>query len=148
MRTTFLLVIASAALAVQSTEGSMSAAEAQANPPFKVVASVRQIMTAITIPASDAVFGAAGDAPKSDKEWEKVQQSALALAESGNLLMLPGRSRDSQDWVKESQAMIDAALLAVRAAQAKNTDAISDAGDKIYATCESCHKRYMDKSGR
>ena len=147
MRATFLFFIAGATLAVESAERP-SASLPQDKPPFKIVATVRQIMTTITIPASDVVFGAAGDAPKSDKEWEKVQQNALVLAESGNLLMLPGRSWDNQAWVTESQAMTDAAMLAVKAAQSKNAEAVSDAGDKIYATCESCHNRYMNKSGR
>jgi cytochrome c556 len=67
------------------------------------------------------------------------------LAESGNLLMLPGRAPDNEDWVKESQAMIDAAMLAFNAAEARNADRLSDAGDKIYATCKSCHNKYMNK---
>jgi len=116
-----------------------------ASSPFKIAANVQQVMTAITIPASDAIFGAASDTPKTDGAWQALQNNALVLAESGNLLMIPGRAKDNQEWVKQSQAMIDAAMIAFNAAAAKNADKLADAGDKIYATCETCHNKYMAK---
>ena len=58
----------------------------------------------------DRVGGRArGDAPQNDEEWAAVGNSAAALIESGNLLMMGGRAVDQGDWVKMSQAMIDAA---------------------------------------
>jgi hypothetical protein len=115
-------------------------------PPFKLVATVSQVMTAITAPASDIIFHAVSGVPQNDTEWKKVQNSALELAESGNLLMLPGRSRDNVEWVKQSQALIEAAMLALKAAREKNADNLMIAGDKIIGTCEGCHNKYMDKS--
>jgi cytochrome c556 len=113
--------------------------------PFKLVASIGQVMTLITIPASDVIFDAAAKTPKNDTAWQDVQNSALLLAESGNLMMIPGRAPDNQEWIRQSQAMIDAAMLAFNAAAAKDSDQLSDAGDKIYNTCDACHNKYMDK---
>ena len=113
--------------------------------PFKLVASVGQLMTAITIPASDVIFIAASETPKTDESWQTVQNSALALAESGNLLMLPGRAKDNKEWTAQSQAMIDAAMVAFKAAESRNADQLSAAEGAIYKTCEGCHKKYMDK---
>jgi cytochrome c556 len=113
--------------------------------PFKLAASVQQLMTAITIPASDVIFEAAAQTTK-EAAWLNIQNSALTLAESGNLLLLPGRVPDGPDndeWVNQSRAMIDAAILAFNAAATKNVEQLSEAGDKIYATCEGCHKKYM-----
>ena len=124
----------------------LAATQNSVKPPFKLVATVTQVMTAITIPASDTIFHAVSGVPQNDTEWKKVQNSALALAESGNLLMLPGRSRDNAEWVKQSQAMIDAAMLALKAAREKNAGNLMIAGDKIIGTCEGCHNKYMDKS--
>jgi hypothetical protein len=102
-------------------------------------------MTAVTIPASDIIFQAAGDPPKTDSLWQGVQNNALLLAESGNLLMLPGRAPDKEDWIKQARAMIDAAMLAFEAAATKDSEELAEAGDKIYATCETCHDKYMAK---
>jgi hypothetical protein len=113
--------------------------------PFKPVATVQQVMEIITAPASDVIFDYAADAPKTDEAWTRAQTNALALAESGNLLMIPGRARDEQEWMNESQAMIDAAMQAFKAAEARNTDMLTAAGDKIYVTCEKCHDTYMGK---
>ena len=123
-----------------------AATQNSVKPPFKLVATVKQVMTAITAPASDIVFHAVSGVPQNETEWKKVENSALTLAESGNLLMLPGRSRDNAEWVKHSQAMIDAAKLAMKAAREKNPDNLSIAGDKLIGTCEGCHNKYMDKS--
>jgi hypothetical protein len=107
------------------------------------VASVKQVMTAITIPASEVVFGVGSDAPKTDADWLKVQNNALTLAESGNLLLMPGRTVNEDGWKKEAVALIDASVLALKAAEAKDVDGVLGAGDKIYASCEGCHTGYM-----
>jgi hypothetical protein len=114
-------------------------------PGMKPVANVEQLMKLVTIPASDVVFNIAADGPKKDSEWLDVQNNALLVAESANLLMMPGRARDNQAWMKEAQAMLDTAMLAFNAAAAKNADQLADASDKIYSTCESCHETYMAK---
>jgi len=102
-------------------------------------------MTLITIPASNAIFEAAGEAPKTDAGWESVKDNALLIAESGNLLMMAGRARDNQEWMNEARGMVDAALVVMNAAAAKNADKLAEAGDKVYTTCETCHEKYMAK---
>jgi hypothetical protein len=113
--------------------------------PYRLAANVRQVMTALTIPASDVIFQAAAEPPKAGDGWDTVQKNALLLAESGNLLMLPGRGPDREEWVTQSRGLIDAAMLAFDAAAARNADQLAEAGDKIYATCDSCHNKYMAK---
>jgi cytochrome c556 len=112
---------------------------------MKPVASVQQVMTLMTIPASDVIFGAAGEAPKADSGWQNVQNNALLVAESGNLLMMPGRARDNQEWLEQARSMIDAAMIAVNAAAARDAKTLAEASDKIYSTCENCHNKYMTK---
>ena len=144
-------LIAAAGFVLLLSNASITAARAQraATPQqrstFRPAASVQQLMTIITIPASDAIFQAAGEPPKTEDAWHTLQNNALLLAESGNLLMLPGRARDNAEWAKQSRAMIDTAMLAFDAAKAKNSEKLADVGDKIYATCEACHDKYMAK---
>lgn len=116
--------------------------------PFKTVMTVKQLMNALVVPTSDVVFDVAGEAPQSNDGWLTVARNAMSLAESGNLLMLPGRTPDafapdSKEWTQQSLALIEAAMLAVTAADAKNVNKMSEAGDAIYAVCESCHRRFM-----
>jgi hypothetical protein len=111
----------------------------------KTVASVGEIMQTMTIPFSNAVFEAGGDAPKDDKAWAAVRGQAVALAEAGNLLMLGSRAKDRAAWMKFSRAQVDAADMAAKAAAAKNADQLSTAADALYETCAGCHKVYLDK---
>jgi cytochrome c553 len=72
-----------------------------------------------------------------------VQANALMLAETTNLLLMPGRAKDRLGWVIRTQAMKDAALEAAKAAEQKSTDAIFDAGTHIYQSCTGCHQQYL-----
>ena len=137
MRTVLLLFLASLLLFLTS------AARAQ-QPTFKPVASVNQLMKAIVIPTSDALFQVAMKAPENDEEWTAMQNNALTLAESGNLLMIGSRAKDQGDWIKAAQALVNAGTVAFKAAEAKNEDALIEAGDQVYATCEGCHSRYLE----
>jgi len=118
---------------------------APAAPPFKVVGTVKQVMLGIVIPTSNIVFGAAGEAPTDDAAWGLVETSAIALAESGNLLMLEGRAKDDGEWRKQAQALIATSETALAAIRAKDADKLTAAGDAIYEVCEGCHKTYMPK---
>ena len=114
--------------------------------PFKSVATVKQLMNAMTVPTSNVIFAAAGEAPKDDEGWLNVERNALALAESGNLLMLPGRAKDEKEWRQQSLALIEAAMLAITAAEGKKPEKLGEAGDAIYAVCESCHQHFKPTS--
>jgi hypothetical protein len=117
------------------------------------VASIKQIMAAITAPAATAVYDSVGTvvsaegiketAPQNDEEWAALGASAAALAESGNLLLTSGRAVDDGDWVKMTQDFINASTEAVKAAEAKSTDGILSAGANINKTCDTCHERYQ-----
>src|SRR5436190_16219671 len=108
-----------------------AAPEASSSSP---VATTRQIMLAITKPTSDAIFqsvqtnvtreGVEEIFPKTDEEWALLGAQAGALAESGNLIMAEGRAVDRADWIKMSQAMIDAAKQTLRAVEEKSPEGV------------------------
>jgi hypothetical protein len=111
-------------------------------PTFQPVGTTLQVMRAMVIPSSDAIFAVPGNPPKTDKEWTAVQNNALILAESGNLLMMAGRSKDNGEWMKDSKALVDAGNAAFKAANAKDLNKLGDVSDDILATCENCHNKY------
>ena len=129
------------------------AAPAVEAPITSPVASVKQIMKGIVMPAAATVFGSVGTtvsfagteekAPRTEAEWEDIGNSAAALIESGNLLLMGARAVDKEEWVKMSQAMIDAARVSLGATQAKSTDQLFASGEALYKSCDNCHRKYQ-----
>jgi hypothetical protein len=108
-------------------------------------ATVMGVMVTMTVPASDVIFDAASEPPKDDRQWVAVRKSALVLAESGTLLMTGERARDSTTWTEMARALVNHAEATVKATDAKDSDALSKAGDDVYLTCKACHARYLNK---
>ena len=134
MRVIGLLLLASAALAQGKT------------PPFQPVATISQIMVAITLPYSDALLYIQRNPPKDDRDWEALQMQALMLAESGNLLMIQGRAKNQGQWMKDARLLVEAGAAAVKATRAKDLQAVLALNDQIVNSCITCHTQF--RSGR
>ncbi|HSU89296.1 MAG TPA: hypothetical protein VLL56_10690 [Terriglobia bacterium] len=106
-------------------------------------ATMKQLMVDMIHPASNEIllFVARGN-PQDEKEWDRVRRSAITLAESGNLLMMPGRARDQGDWMKDAKLLVDAGNAAYKAAQDKDAKALAALTESIDASCTTCHKQY------
>ena len=111
------------------------------DPPVRVLG----LMKAIVIPASDAVFAVGKAPPKTDREWAAVEGGAARLIEAGKALEAEAPATGGANWTRLSKAMADAAAVAAKAAKARNVDAVLDAGDVLYTTCEDCHRQYVKK---
>ena len=117
------------------------------------VSTVKQLMDGIIGPASGTVYrsvsimvsaeGEQENYPRTDREWEIVAASAAAIAEAGHLLMSEKHVRDTEAWAKMSQAMIDASLISMKAAQDKDKEAVLASGEALNESCDGCHRRYM-----
>jgi hypothetical protein len=120
--------------------------------PFKPVTNVRLMMEAIVDPQADIIWdsvwvditadGTEEIQPTTTEEWTAVRNSALTLAESGNLLMMEPRAVDDSEWIRVSQLLVDVSMLAVRAAEARNPEELFEAGTTIYSVCTNCHAKY------
>ena len=119
-----------------------TAAIAQAPTNFQSVGNMKQLMIDIIYPTSDSLFYVDRDPPKIQRDWDVLRGQALMLAESGNLIMMPGRARDQENLIKYSKIMIDLANTAFKAAQAKNLDAIHALNDPLNDVCVNCHLQY------
>lgn len=124
---------------------SMAAATMAQAPAYQPVGTVRQIMLDIVAPTSDVIFKVPNQAPKDDKEWKNVQDSALMLAETGNLLLMPGRAKDTGEWTKFAKSLTDQGAKAFKAANAKDAKSLEDIGNDIDGVCEDCHAKYLPK---
>jgi len=87
--------------------------------------------------------------------WSAVENSSLALSESANLLMVPGRKcsngkdvpMQNEDWPKFVQGLREAGMAAYKAAQSKSQDKVLEATDAMTTACANCHEKYRDKPG-
>ena len=122
-------------------------------PPFQPVADVSQLMIDIIDPAADGIWDSVGMIldevegerewfPQTDDEWAAVEHAAMTVAEGGNLLMIGDRARDQDTWMRMSQEMIDAGMMAYEVAKARDKDGIYEVSEIVYQTCNSCHNLY------
>jgi hypothetical protein len=105
--------------------------------------------------------------PRTDEEWKQVRRSAIALLEATNLLLIEGRrianpgdksenpeielepeaiqklmDADRNAWVKYAHGLHDAAMVTLKAIDAKNVQALQDSGAELDVACENCHLHY------
>jgi len=134
--------------ATPAGQGPATSAAPKIGPTYQAAGTMSDLMVKIIYPASDAVFYITTRQPKTDLEWGELQGKTLALAESANLLMLPGRARDQDRWMQDSRLMLDAGIAAYRAAKRKDLAALEAVNDQLYVSCTSCHQHYRPNYGR
>ena len=140
---------------------------------YRTHGNLNQVMRGILFPNSNVVFAAQNTefaSLKQDKDpslatdplrgvynsWTAVEDSGYALAEAANLLMIPGRVCSNgkpapvgnADWAKFVAGLRDAGMEAVKAAKAKNQDAMLDVSDKMTSACSACHDVYREKTDK
>jgi hypothetical protein len=147
-----LLYVVGIGFAIAGARASRLAPAVEA-PITTPVATVKQIMKGIVTPAAMKVFesvsttvsirGVEEKFPRDDAEWEEVGNAAAALIESGNLLLMGSRAIDKEDWVKMSQAMIEAGKVTLKATEARSADGVLAAGEQLNQSCDGCHRKYQ-----
>ena len=128
------------------------AVTAESGASFELVADVRQTMLWILEPAAEVIWDSAGFvitaegerdlSPTTPEGWERVRGSAALVAETGNLLMMRGRSM-GPEWDAYAKAMITASRGVMAAAEAHDAEALFAVGGELYQTCRGCHTPFM-----
>ena len=138
------------ALIVVALAGSRAGAQNPPTPPsdLKVVGTMSELMIRIIYPASDAVFYITTRTPETDVQWGELQGQTLMLAETANILMMPGHARDQERWMADAKLMRDAGAAAFKAAKAKDVKALEALNDQLYQSCTTCHMHYRPNYGR
>ena len=183
MRNTVILISLSALLLVAGAcaplDKGVDSDKPQAPPPgtapaasTQVHGNLAQVMRGILFPNSNVIFAAqsidpAKVKPASDPSaatdplastyggWAAVENAGLAIAETANLLMVPGRTCQNgkpvpiqnPDWPGFVQGLRDAGMEAYKAGQSKNQDKILDAANTMTTACMNCHDKYREKPG-
>lgn len=166
MMTRVLVVIALAAAGVSCNTPQAEPAAFTPQPH----ANLAQVMRGIPFTFSNIVFDAQAEDPGAPRKpaevtagatetfknvyggWQEVENSALALAETANLLMIPGRLCENgkpvpvqeETYRKAVEGLAAAGRAAYKAAQSKSMDAIVEVSDTVAAACSNCHEPYRD----
>jgi hypothetical protein len=137
-------------------------------PPLRPSATVAELMRMHVDPSAGALFasvaftvGRDGEReriPRSDEDWSALRRHALVLAESANLLLVPGRSvvgehdarrhldrmvwRDREAWNRHVGWMAEAAAWTLDAIDRRNAVRLQSHTGDIALTCELCHLHY------
>ena len=138
-----VMLVGLAGIAQQQSAGSpQSSLETAPQIPYRIVGTMSQLMVDVIYPTSDDIFYIVTRPPSNEAQWTAIQRSALTLAESANLLMMPGRARDQDKWMTDARLLLDAGNLAFKAAKAKDFDALVALNEQLVTACTTCHQDY------
>ncbi|MGH9255129.1 MAG: hypothetical protein ACRD3C_11220 [Vicinamibacterales bacterium] len=171
LTSTIALVVACAA----SCRNQQAAPAAQGPAP---VGTLREIMHGIVEYNAFKIFnsvavtitqeGTTEKQPRTDEEWDEVLHAALALSESSNLLLTPGRPISSPKdidtaagpdeltprqiqvridanrdvWLKYVTELQNVGKETMTIVNAKDVQGLFGIGEKIDQVCESCHMEF------
>jgi hypothetical protein len=151
---------------------SLMAQTPSTNVAQEVHADLNQLMRGVLYPAANVVFFAQAENPGDVKPipgqdpsmatdpltstfggWLAIENAALALAESANLLSIPGRVCSNgapvpitdPAWATFVQGVRDVSIKAYKAAQAKDQDKMIDLSEPLSAACAGCHRKWRDR---
>lgn len=105
--------------------------------------------------------------PETEGDWLRLRRHALTLAEASNLLLVEGRriaapasrselpgidlhpdaiqelvDEDWDGWVAVAQGLRTTSGVVLEAVEARDVDALLEAGTELDLACEDCHARY------
>ena len=112
------------------------------------IGTMSQLMVHLIYPTSDAIFYILTRTPTSTAEWGALEGQALMLAESANLLMMPSRARGHEQWIEDARLLLDAGEAALKAAQDRDVEALSELNEQLYQSCITCHQHFRPGYGR
>lgn len=162
-------------LLVASATVPLLSCTARTSPPTTnqaVHATLNQLMQGVLYPAANVLFSAQTEDPAALERppvldpamatdplvsvfggWQALENSALALAESANLLLIPGRVCSNgapapiadPAWSKFAAELRDAGLQAYAVAQTKDRDKMIELSEAINDSCVHCHRKWRPR---
>ena len=156
-----------------------TAAGGTAQSPYQTTSSVREVMQSVVAPSAQGLWDSVGTIstlketvtlePKTDEDWAAVRRHAVALLESPNLLLIPGRhiappgakilkvddaepgaelppaeieqrvNANWATWTTMAFALREAADNMLKAIDKKDVAGLERTGGDLDGICENCH---------
>ncbi len=152
---------------------SLTAVATAQAPAREPVGSLALVMRSILFPNSNILFDTQSrdpDAPPETRDdgtvsatfssiytgWGLVEAASVALAESAQLIVMPGRMCENgrpvpvgnADFQQFASDLVDVGRQAYEIAQRKDLDAMVEVTNDVAGACENCHfvyRRYEDR---
>ena len=169
-----------AALKTIALPGAQTAAArpaaAGSAPTFPPAGNMAQLMRGVLFPAANMIFNVqrydpGAPPPKANNQskeagfswvdwgagvytgWEIVDYAAVALGETSQLMLTPGRRCENgkpvpvndPDWIKYTIELSETSKAVYAAAQTRNQEKVSDITERLADMCLHCHQVYRDK---
>lgn len=162
--------LAAVAAGTLTIVGSAGYLDAQTGQDYQPQATLVEVMDSMVMPLAQKLWDAVVyeetiKGPATDEGWQDVRRAAVSLAETANVLMIPGRSVAGPDkkagegelspqemqaliaknhgaWVGFARGLHEIAMQAITAVDAKNADQLSDVGGNLDSVCEGCHQQF------
>jgi hypothetical protein len=143
---------------------------AQSGADYLPEATIVDIMNGMVMPFAQAVWNAVVyedtvRGPETEEGWQQARNAAVALAESANVLVIPGRRVAAPDkaagegelspkeieeliaknrgaWVAHAHSLHAVAMQAIDAIDARDAEKLADVGGTLDAVCEGCHTQF------
>jgi len=177
VRILFALLIVAGVVGCQQAQQTPApaATTASAGPSPQPYGSLAEVMRGIPFPNSNIIFDTQTNDPGAAKKptdksstaaaggatgvyssvysgWQAVENSAIAISETANLVMIPGRKCENGLPVplndalfkKGAKGLAEAGQAAYKAAKSKNLDAMVEVSGTISDACLVCHEKYRD----
>lgn len=159
-----------------SPEANAQASTQSQNQHYRPTATFQEIMDSVVDFSADYLWqsfrtvsdekGTHEYQPRTDAEWHEVRRRAVLLAESANLIAIPGRKvahgdrtaetndpldvaaiqkrldADHEQLVSFGDALRDISLQMVAAADKKDIDGMMRLGGTLDEVCEACHVKF------
>lgn len=172
VRALFALLFVVGVMGCQQAPPPAAPAAAPALTPA-VHGTLAEVMRGIPFPNSNIIFDTQTNDPAAPKKaadikggaaaatatyastyggWQQVENAAIALSETANLIMIPGRKcenglpvpLDQENFQKAIKGLVDAGEAAYKAAKTKNLDMMVEVSGTISDACLACHEKYRD----
>ena len=164
MQSKMVFVAASVLVGGLAACGEQATTAAPEQTPYKLTATVQDIMDAQVDPAADEIWNSVSSIvtangieekqPRTDEEWEALKLKAFLVIEGGNLLAMPGRrvapegvGLDPAELAGETPADIQKAMETNRSAWVNLAIGLHDAGLEVMAAINAKNPQQLIDAG-
>jgi hypothetical protein len=151
-------------LLVSLTACSQQTATTESESPYKITATIQDIMDAHVDPAADEIWNSVASIvtasgieekqPRTDEEWEQLKLKAFLVIEGANLLVMPGRKvapegapLDPDELAGEKPEDIQKAMETNRTAWVQLAQGLHDSGLEVMAAIQAKSPEQLIEAG-
>jgi hypothetical protein len=110
---------------------------------------VKDLMRYVINPAAENFWQWGGEVdgkvrtPTTEAEWNDALAAASTIMEASNILAKDPRAQIDPKWAQWAADLNNAGAAGIKTVQARNGEAVFDAGSDMFEACAACHGKYI-----